>query len=213
MIKINEQKSHKKNIISLQDNELEIDYHDFYDFTPAGYFILDKNGMTLNVNSKGAVLLGIDKSDIIQKEFIKFINLEFHDQYRRICTDAVKTGLNQLCELKLINNDGNSFWTQIAIIFKRNENRFKMSVIDINERKGVERALLEHERKFRISLETLLDAFAIFSAVRENNTITDFKFEYINEVGCKLNQKTYGEQVGYNLLEIFPDHRNLGLFQ
>ncbi len=76
MIKINEQKSHKKNIISLQDNELEIDYHDFYDFTPAGYFILDKNGMTLNVNSKGAALLGIDKSDIIQKEFIKFINLE-----------------------------------------------------------------------------------------------------------------------------------------
>jgi PAS domain S-box-containing protein len=206
-------KSYKKNTINPQDNELEIDFHDFYNFTPVGYFILDKNGIILNVNSKGAELLGIEKSNIIKKEFIKFINLRFHDQYRRICSDAVKTGLNQQWELKLIKKDRNSFWTQIEIIFKRDENRFKMSLIDINERKEVERALLENERKFRISLETLLDAFAIFSTVRENDTIIDFKFEYINEVGCKLNQKTYGEQVGYNLLEILPEHKNSGLFK
>jgi PAS domain S-box-containing protein len=212
VIKITEQKSYKKNSINLREKELEIDYHDFYNFTPAGYFILNINGIILNVNSKGAALLGIEKSNIIQKEFIKFVNLRFHDQYRSICNNAVKTGLNHQGELKLIK-DGNSFWTQIEIIFKKDENRYKMSLIDINERKEVERALLENERKFRISLETLLDAFAIFSTVRENDAISDFKFEYINEVGCKLNQKTYGEQVGYNLLEILPEHKNSGLFQ
>lgn len=205
------QKSSNTNIPLSNINKELINY-DFYNLTPAGFFILDRNGTIVTVNSKGSKLLGNKKTDINKKEFINFIIPRFQDQYRNMCNKAIVTGLIQQRELKLINKNGKQFWAQIEIMFKSFDNKFKMSLIDINERKEVERVLLENERKFRISLETLLDAFAIFSAIRKNDTIVDFKFEYINEVGCRLNKKTYGEQVGYSLLEKFPEIKSLSLF-
>jgi PAS domain S-box-containing protein len=206
-----EQKSSNTKEIESNIDESDMKY-DFYNLTPAGYFILDRNGIVLNVNSKGSELLGTQKRDIIKNEFIKFIVPEFQEQYCNICDKAIITGLIQQREFKLIKKNGKYYWAQIEIMFKPSDNKFKMSIIDINERKEVEIALLENERKFRISLETLLDAFAIFSPIRENDIIVDFKFEYINEVGCILNQKTYGEQVGYSLLEIFPELKSSPLF-
>lgn len=190
-------------------DELKINY-DFYNLTPAGYFILDKDGIIIDVNSKGSELLG-NKSNICKKEFMKFIVPRFQDQYLEICNKAIKLGLIQQREFKLIKKNGKNFWAEIKIMFNSLDNTFKLSIIDIDEHKEVERALLENERKFRISLETLLDSFAIFSAIRKNDNIIDFKFEYINEVGCRLNQKTYGEQVGYSLLEIFPELKSSSL--
>lgn len=189
-------------------------YHYFYNFTPSGYFILDKNGIILEVNSRGAELLGIEEQYIIKKEFISFIISKSHDLFLNTCKNTIRTRSKQECELELIREDKTTFWVHLEIIFSLYENQFKLAINDINERKEVEMALLANERKFRISLETLLDAFAIFSACRDDTgNIVDFKFEYINEVGCKLNQKTYGEQVGYNFLETLPEHQSSGLFE
>ncbi|MGZ7160152.1 MAG: histidine kinase dimerization/phosphoacceptor domain -containing protein [Methanobacterium sp.] len=202
--------SHNKGY--LNSYNVKINHYDFYNFTPAGYFILDKNGTILNVNSMGLEILGNEKSNIIKKSFNELIVQRYQYQFYKMCNNATITGLKQQFELKLIKKEGSYIWVQIEIMFKREENQFMMSIIDINERKEVERELLENERKFRISLETLLDAFAIFKTVRENNLIVDFKFEYVNEVGCRLNKKTYGEQVGYNILEIFPEFKSTKLF-
>ncbi len=178
--------------------------NDFYNLTPAGYFILDKKGLILNVNSKGSELLGHPRSAIIKNELKKFVVPLFYQKYESMLNNTIITNLKQVKELKLIKN-GKEFWAELEVIYNSIDNLFKISIIDINEHKEVERALMESERKFRISLETLLDAFAILSAIRKNNKIIDFKFEYINEVGCRLNQKAYGEQVGYNILKIFPE--------
>lgn len=176
---------------------------DFYNLTPAGYFILDEDGLILNVNSRGSKLLGQKKSDLIKKELSTFVTPVFNPQYQNMLKNKIITKLNRK-EIKLINNM-KEFWAELVVLYDSVNKIFKVSIIDINEYKEVERALMENERKFRISLETLLDAFAIFSAVRINNKIVDFKIEYIKEVGCRLNQKTYGKQVGYNILNVFPE--------
>ena len=81
------------------------------------------------------------------------------------------------------------------------------------ERKQAEEALKKSEERFRTSVETLLEGFAILSAVRDSHgQIIDFKYEYINEAGCKMNQKPHEEHMGRTLLELLPTHKEIGLF-
>jgi diguanylate cyclase (GGDEF)-like protein/PAS domain S-box-containing protein len=64
-----------------------------------------------------------------------------------------------------------------------------------------------NEERFRTSVETLLDGFAILSAVRdEDGQIIDFCYEYINDAGCYLNGKSREEHLGHSLQKLRPGH-------
>jgi len=77
----------------------------------------------------------------------------------------------------------------------------------------VEEALKKSGERFRTSVETLLEGFAILSAVRDSHSqIIDFKYDYINEAGCKMNQKPHKEHMSKTLLELLPTHKEIGLF-
>jgi len=73
--------------------------------------------------------------------------------------------------------------------------------------------LQKSEERFRSAMESMLDGFAIFSAIRDSGgRVADFRFEYINGAGCMMNRRTSEEQVGHTLLELLPAHRDTGLF-
>lgn len=77
----------------------------------------------------------------------------------------------------------------------------------------VNKSLLESEELFRISVENMLDAFGIYSAIRQpSGRIIDFKIEYVNTAACQGNMMTREEQIGKRLLELLPSHRESGLF-
>ena len=76
---------------------------------------------------------------------------------------------------------------------------------DITDRKRVEKALSSSEERFRTAAANMLDAFAIFQAVRDaSGEIVDFTFEYVNDVACELNSMTREEQIGRRLCEVDP---------
>lgn len=93
-------------------------------------------------------------------------------------------------------------------------------VEDITERKrdeeelrGSKQAQEEIAMRFRASVESLLDGFAILSAIRdENDEIVDFRYDYMNETGCQMGYRTKEEVVGRSLLELLPAQRESGLF-
>jgi diguanylate cyclase (GGDEF)-like protein/PAS domain S-box-containing protein len=66
---------------------------------------------------------------------------------------------------------------------------------------------------FLTSLETMLDAFGIYSAMRdETGKIVDFRIDYVNTAACLSNQLSREQQVGKRLLEILPGHIESDLF-
>lgn len=66
---------------------------------------------------------------------------------------------------------------------------------------------------FLTSLETMLDAFGIYSAIRDKSGhIVDFRIDYVNTAACLSNQLSREQQIGKRLLEILPGHRASGLF-
>jgi len=81
------------------------------------------------------------------------------------------------------------------------------------ERKQAEEALRRGEERFHTSVETLLEGFAILSSIRDSDgQLIDFRYEYINEAGCKMNQNPREEHIGRTLLELFPEQKGMGLF-
>jgi PAS domain S-box-containing protein len=84
---------------------------------------------------------------------------------------------------------------------------------EIEERKRAEAALKESEERFRTSVETMLDAFAILAAVRdEAGRIVDFQYEYVNASACRILRMNREDLLGRTMLGLLPGHRGSGLF-
>lgn len=85
-------------------------YLDLYDLAPVGYYVFDKNGVMLELNLTGAVLLGQERATLIKKPFHLFVAKDFQDQFYLHRKKVFETGTKQTCELKLIRKDGSQFY-------------------------------------------------------------------------------------------------------
>lgn len=80
-------------------------------------------------------------------------------------------------------------------------------------RRMLELKLKESSEVFKTSVETMLDCFGIYSAVRDaNGDIKDFIIEYVNESACVNNRMSSAQQIGAKLCELMPSHKENGLF-
>jgi PAS domain S-box-containing protein len=81
------------------------------------------------------------------------------------------------------------------------------------ENATLKRKLQSSQEKFQASIETMLDCFGIFSAVRnETGQIIDFRIDYLNAAACENNCLPWEVQMGKGLCEVLPGHRASGLF-
>jgi len=70
------------------------------------------------------------------------------------------------------------------------------------------------QERFHISVETMLDCFGIFTALRDAaGEIVDFRVDYLNRAACEINQMPPEAQLGRGLCELLPGHRESGLFE
>jgi PAS domain S-box-containing protein len=88
------------------------------------------------------------------------------------------------------------------------------ALADAEELKRSAAALRQSEARFRTSVENMLDCFAIYRAVRnEQGTIVDFQAEYVNDAACLITQLPREQHLSQGLCELLPGHYNSGLFE
>ncbi|MEG4207759.1 PAS domain S-box protein [Microcoleus sp. Pol7_A1] len=90
---------------------------------------------------------------------------------------------------------------------------------EITQRERVEELLLdtvdklqESQERFRVFQELSLDGFNVFRSIRDESTIVDFEWEYVNPAAAKIQHSTPEELIGKRLLEVRPGHKDSGLF-
>lgn len=81
---------------------------------------------------------------------------------------------------------------------KINAESFRLAIHGVLENTNLRRQLVKMERKFRTSLENMLDCFGIYTSVRDNTgQIVDFQAEYVNAAACEIKTlRTRDNQVG-----------------
>ena len=85
---------------------------------------------------------------------------------------------------------------------------------EVTERTRVERAVRESEQRLRAAVDTQLDPFAIYSAVRDSaGRVVDVRTEFINRAACEFSQITAEDQLGRGLLELFPELASSRIFE
>ena len=84
----------------------------------------------------------------------------------------------------------------------------------MTERTRVERAVRESEQRLRAAVDTQLDPFAIYSAVRDSaGRVVDARTEFINRAAGEFSQITAEDQLGRGLLELFPELVSSRIFE
>ncbi|MBD0267607.1 MAG: response regulator [Cyanobacteria bacterium Co-bin8] len=77
-----------------------------------------------------------------------------------------------------------------------------------------ESALKASEDRFRVSVETMLDCFGIYAAVRDSSgKIVDFRIEYVNRAAIQQFAAAGRVEAGQRLCEHFPIHTKTGLLE
>ena len=126
--------------IKLEDSRRK--YFDLYNFAPVGYFTLDEDGIILDVNLTGAVLLGVERLNLQKRAFIQYIDPNCRNMFHHHIKKVLETETKQTAELKLQKKDHESFYTHFETIVINDENgkfiEFRITVTDITAQKKAE---------------------------------------------------------------------------
>jgi len=83
---------------------------DLYDFAPVGYFSIDESGVVLDANLKSAALLGVERSRLINRSLLLFVDQKSRPILLSFLKNVLAEPKDQECEALLLKKGGGTFW-------------------------------------------------------------------------------------------------------
>lgn len=121
------------------------DYHRLYDSAPAAFFILNNQGVILDVNFAATELIGVEKNQLINSDLARHVAPDFMDAFFHHRCWTLETDVKQTCELKLIKGDCSTFFARLESLSLATDDRdqahIQTIITDINDQKQMEGAL------------------------------------------------------------------------
>jgi chemotaxis family two-component system sensor kinase Cph1 len=116
-------------------------YTDLYDLAPVGHFTLALDGGIRQVNLFGANLLGLARSDLIERRFGVFVSAPSRTTFNTFLEDVFGSQLKGTCEVELQKDGAAPDWVHMEAV--RNEDGYdcRAVVSEITKRKRAEEAL------------------------------------------------------------------------
>jgi signal transduction histidine kinase len=126
------------------------------------------------------------------------------------CVESAETGTPARTDLPYIDEHGVKGLFEVSLT--PSDEGLIIAARDVTQARQAQEALRASEQRFRTSVEALPDGLDLYSAVRDGDgRIVDFRWEYINEAGCRLSKRTREETLGRTLTELFPETVTTGL--
>ncbi len=137
-------------------------YVDLYDFAPVGYFMLTATGRIVEANLTGAKLLGVERTNLVNWDFRRFIPPEFMSLFESHLLVVLASDSVQKCELKLIRKDGTPLYVSLESLSVKSGDEsaslIRSAMSEITERNKAEMGLRESEERCRYLSSQLLVA-------------------------------------------------------
>lgn len=136
-------------------------YTELYDFAPTGYLTLDCEGMILQANLTGSLLLGVERSRMLKRRFRVFVvesdRHVFSDFLKRVFAGETR----ESCEVKLQGEGTQSITVQIAGTRSVDGQECRAVMLDISKRKLAEAELLWENALLEAQLDATVDGILI----------------------------------------------------
>lgn len=191
--------------LEMQNEELRLAVNNaatataLYDFAPAGYFTLSRDGTISQLNLSGAVLLGKDRSDLVNSNFRLFITqdtlLVFYDFFSKVFDTSSK----QVCEVRLTIKGDSSNYVHLEGIVSEDGQNCLLTSVDITERKNYEKEIINSREKYELLNQHIL-------RVREEE-----RLHISREIHDELGQALTALKIDLNWLHDHLDDRQKSL--
>lgn len=111
-------------------------YFELYDLAPAGYLTLSGQGLILHANLTAATLLGVERHQMEEKPFTRYIVPDDQDIFYHCRKKLVETKKRQLCELRMLHGLVTPLRVQIIAVpapaGKGDESAISLMIYDID---------------------------------------------------------------------------------
>ena len=129
-------------------------YADLYDFSPVGYLTIDDHGLIVDANLTSTEIMGVEKKYLVKIPFINFLILKDTKRFFSFLREGKKNNSRQVDEFSINNRRDGTSVIQIAAlpVFDYNSKKlnFRLSLLDINEKRIAQKELEETEGRFRL---------------------------------------------------------------
>ena len=136
-------------------------YFKLYDLAPIGYCTINVNGSILEINLKGAKLLGNEFGKLIDLNLKEFIAKESHITLENFLSNLFENKEDTGCEVKLKPTFGKSVYVYLKGAMIDENQKCLLSMTDITELKEAQMALIESEELYHSLLKTSPDGIII----------------------------------------------------
>jgi len=193
------QSTHPKNQATLRSARRR--YTDFFDFAPVGYFTFNRDGLILDVNPTGALLLGSDRPTLLNQHFSHFISPDFQTIFERHRRQLFDTRQKQTCDVRIIDGQKKSRWIQLESMAvesgQSDKEQFRTVIKEVTKRRHREDALLSQRDRFMNILDSMADGIYIVNQ--------EYGVEYANPALIK----EFGPVEGRKCYEYLADRNNV----
>jgi two-component system, cell cycle sensor histidine kinase and response regulator CckA len=135
-------------------------YIDLFDFAPIGYFLVDPKGLILEINLKGASMIGRHRDAIGGKPFFRFIAMGFRQAFDSHLRE-LWAGRPASVEVALLQDDGGLLPVELFGIPVADDTgrvtQARIAATDISRRRRAEEALRESERQMDAIIKNIPD--------------------------------------------------------
>jgi PAS domain S-box-containing protein len=170
-------------------------YADLYDFSPVGYFTLDRSGLIRELNLTGANMLGTGKRFLLAKPFQNFVEPAYRTVFRDHLSKVFATQTNQTCGITIRKKDGSLCHVQLhSLSFHTGEGDpglCRTAVSDVTERQRMENALRQSEIRFKTIFENSVDAVGLWKDARH----VLVNPSYLSLFGYSSNEELAGKSI------------------
>jgi len=199
-------------------------YADLYDFSPVSYMTFGEKGIVENINLTGSSMLGIQRTSIIGKPFILWLEKNYVTDFYAHLKKIIETDIKIIDEFKLKINSGGFIDVRMESTRSLAENKSsylcQSVIIDITESKRRENEIHLQARQLKLITDSLplqvaylnadekhlfvnkkyIDWFGVTNAdVIGKEASVFWNKEYYSRLKSHLNIAFMGQQVTFDL--------------